>query len=97
MCIGLGLTFGVSATALVARKAGVSQLGRERDRTRRNTLQARIHSAQRFESRLKRALDMAKADVTVFELVTQDLGDTAPHVRAGLLLADSRNAPRAAA
>jgi diguanylate cyclase (GGDEF)-like protein len=87
-CIGLGLAFGVSATTFLARKA----LGHERDAARRDDVQVRSTRRNEFEGRLQRALEMAKEEEPVFDLVTQALGDAAPDVRAELLLAESSKA-----
>jgi hypothetical protein len=82
-CLGLGLTFGISATAILSRKA----LGLERDVARRDAIQARTTRRNEFEGQMQRALEMAKTEEPVFELVTQALGDVAPDVRAELLRA----------
>jgi diguanylate cyclase (GGDEF)-like protein len=88
LCIGLGLAFGVSATTILASKA----LHLERDVARRDAVQARTTRRNEFEGQLQRALEMAKNEEPVFDLVTQALGDAAPDMRAELLLADSSKA-----
>jgi diguanylate cyclase (GGDEF)-like protein len=88
LCIGLGLPFGILATAISARRA--SRL--ERDQARREGDQARTTRRNEFEGRLQRALEMAKTEESVLDLVTRALGDAAPDVRAELLLADSSKA-----
>ena len=87
LCLGFGLVFGISATTILAKKA--SRL--EHDLARRDAIQARSTRRNEFEGQLQRALEMAKTEEPVFALVTQALGDAAPHVRAELL-ADSSKA-----
>jgi diguanylate cyclase (GGDEF)-like protein len=84
----LGLAFGISLTVILAKKA----LGQERDVASRDAVLARTTRRNEFEGRLQRALEMAKTEEPVFDLVTQALGDAAPDVRAELLLADSSKA-----
>jgi diguanylate cyclase (GGDEF)-like protein len=88
LSLGLGIPFGIAAITISARKA----LRRERDLARRDAVQARMTRRNEFEGRLQRALEMAKTEEPVFDLVTQALGDAAPDVRAELLLADSSEA-----
>jgi len=88
LCLGFGGAFGISATAILARKA----LRLERDVARRDAVQARTTRRNEFEGRLQRALEMANTEEPVFDLVTRALGDAAPDVRAELLLADSSKA-----
>jgi diguanylate cyclase (GGDEF)-like protein len=86
--LGLGLAFGTSVTVVLARKA----LRLERDVASRDMLQGRATRRNEFEGRLQRALEMAKTEEPVFDLVSQALSDVAPDVRAELLLADSSKA-----
>ncbi len=88
LSLGFGIPFGIAVTALSARKA----LRLERDQTRRDTVQARTTRRNEFEGQLQRALEMAKTEEPVFNLVTRALGDAAPGLRAELLLADSSKA-----
>ena len=88
LCLILGGAFGILATAILARKA----LRSEHDLARRDAAQARTTRRNEFEGQLQRALEMANTEEPVFELVTQALGEAAPHVRAELLLADSSKA-----
>jgi diguanylate cyclase (GGDEF)-like protein len=88
LALALGIPFGVGTIAFSARKA----LRLERDQARRDGLQARTTGRNEFEGRLQRALEMAKTEAPVFDLVTRALGDAAPGVRAELLLADSSKA-----
>ena len=53
---------------------------------------ARATRRSAFESRLQRALEMAKAEAPVFDLVAEGLAEVAPGVRSELLLADSSRA-----
>jgi len=88
LSLGLGVPFGISAIVVSARKA----LRLERDQAGRDAVQARTTRRNEFESRLQRALEMAKTEEPVFDLVTRALRDAAPDVRAELLLADSSKA-----
>ncbi len=87
-CLGLGGAFGISATALLARKA----VRLERDQAGRDAVQDRTTRRNEFEGQLQRALEMARTEEPVFALVTRALGDAAPDMRAELLLADSSKA-----
>jgi diguanylate cyclase (GGDEF)-like protein len=87
-CIALGLAFGIFVTVILAKKA----LRQERDVANRDAAQAITTRRDEFEGRLQRALEMAKTEEPIFDLVTQALGDAAPDVRAELLLADSSKA-----
>jgi len=87
-CLGVGLAFGISITIISARKAK----RHERDVANRDSILAIATRRDEFESRLQRALEMAKTEEPVFDLVTRALGDAAPDVRAELLLADSSKA-----
>jgi diguanylate cyclase (GGDEF)-like protein len=86
--LGLGVAFGIAVTTILTRKA----LRLERDLAGREAVQARITRRNEFEGRLQRALEMAKNEAPVFELVTVALHDAAPDLRAELLLADSSRA-----
>jgi diguanylate cyclase (GGDEF)-like protein len=86
--LGLGVAFGVAITAMLTRKA----LRLERELAGRDAVQARVTRRNEFEGRLQRALEMAKDEAPVFELVTVALHDAAPDLRAELLLADSSRA-----
>jgi diguanylate cyclase (GGDEF)-like protein len=88
LCLGLGGAFGISATAILARNAWRL----ERDIAHRDAVQTRTTRRNEFEGQLQRALEMAKAEEPVFDLVTQALSDAAPDMRAELLLADSSKA-----
>jgi diguanylate cyclase (GGDEF)-like protein len=86
--IAFGIVFGVSITMIFARKA----VRLEHDLAARDAVQARLTRRNEFEGRLQRALEMAKAEPPVFDLVTQGLADAAPGLYAELLLADSSRA-----
>jgi len=86
--LGIGVAFGVAVTTILTRKA----LRLEQDMADRDTVQARITRRNEFEGRLQRALEMAKEETPVFDLVTVALHDAAPGMRAELLLADSSRA-----
>lgn len=87
-CLVIGVAFGVVVTSILARKA----LRVERDSVLRDAAQAQVTRRNEFEGRLQRALEMAKAEAPVFDLVAQALGDAAPGMRSELLLADSSRA-----
>jgi diguanylate cyclase (GGDEF)-like protein len=87
-CLVLGVVFSVVVTALLARKA----LQIEHEWTRRDGVQRDLAKRTEFEGRLQRALEMAKTEIPVFELVGEALGVAAPELSGELLLADSSQA-----
>ena len=87
-CLGLGGTFAVVMTTLFARKARRV----EHELALREAVQLALTDRNEFESRLQRALEMAKQEEPVFELVGEALRETAADLRTELLLADSSRA-----
>ncbi len=83
-----GVLLAVAVTALFATKA----YRVEEESNRRDTAQARLTRRSEFEAQLQRALEMSKAEPSVFELVTEALGGAAPGMYAELLMADSSRA-----
>ncbi len=79
--LGLGLAFAILVTVKLTRKA----LQQERDMAGRDAVQARAARQNEFESRFQRALEMAKSEEPVFDLITQALSDAAPDGRTELL------------
>jgi diguanylate cyclase (GGDEF)-like protein len=86
--LGVGGTFAIGMTALFARKARRV----EHELALREAVQLALTDRNEFESRLQRALEMAKHEESVFDVVGQALGEAAPGLRAELLLADSSRA-----
>ncbi len=84
----IGVAFGIAVTTILTRKA----LRLEHDLAGREAVQSRISRRIEFEGRLQRALEMAKEEAPVFDLVSVALHDAAPGLRAELLLADSSRA-----
>ncbi len=88
LCLGFGVVLAVAITTVLARKARRV----ERDLAARDAAQALLTGRNEFEGRLQRALEMARAEPPVFDLVARALTDAAPDMRAELLLADSSRA-----
>jgi diguanylate cyclase (GGDEF)-like protein len=88
MALALGLVLGVAITAVLTRKA----LLEERSAEQRDAEQAQLARRSEFEGRLQRALEMAKSETPVFDLVAESLSHAAPEARGELLLADSSRA-----
>jgi diguanylate cyclase (GGDEF)-like protein len=86
--IALGGIFAVAVTAGFARKA----LRVEHEVARKEVVQLALTDRNEFESRLQRALEMAKHEEPVFALVTEALNEAAPKLPSELLLADSSRA-----
>jgi diguanylate cyclase (GGDEF)-like protein len=87
-CLAIGVIFALAVTTSMARKA----LRVEHEWTRRDTVQLDLTRRTEFEARLQRALEMAKAEAPVFDLVAEALGVAAPQLSGELLLADSSRA-----
>jgi diguanylate cyclase (GGDEF)-like protein len=87
-CLAIGVAFAIAITTALARKA----LRIEHEWTRRDGVQLDLTRRTEFEARLQRALEMAKAEVPVFDLVADALGFAAPELCGELLLADSSRA-----
>jgi diguanylate cyclase (GGDEF)-like protein len=88
LCVILGGITAIGFTSLFAYKA----LRVERDDDRRNSVRARATRRNEFESRLQRALEMAKSDAAVYGLVGEALAESAPDLYSELLVADSGTA-----
>ena len=73
-CLVIGVIFALAVTTSMARKA----LRVEHEWTRRDAVQLDLTRRTEFEARLQRALEMAKAEVPVFDLVAEALGVAAP-------------------
>jgi diguanylate cyclase (GGDEF)-like protein len=84
----IGGAFAIAVTTWLARKA----LRVEHEWARRDGVQLDLARRTEFEARLQRALEMAKAEVPVFDLVAEALGVAAPELCGELLLADSSRA-----
>jgi diguanylate cyclase (GGDEF)-like protein len=87
-CLAVGVAFAIAVTTWLARKA----LRVEHEWARRDGEQLDLGRRTEFEARLQRALEMAKAEVPVFDLVADALGLAAPGLSGELLLADSSRA-----
>jgi len=86
--MGIGVTFAAAVTVLLTRKA----LRVEHESDKRDSIQASLTKRNEFEAQLQRALEMAKTEPPVFEVVAEALGAAAPHMHSELLLADSSKA-----
>ena len=64
----------------------------ERQQARRETKQTDLAHRIAFEASLQTALEMSKAEASVFDLVAEALSQAAPGMRSELLLADSSTA-----
>jgi diguanylate cyclase (GGDEF)-like protein len=84
----IGVAFAAALTTWLARKT----LRAEHEFARRDAVQLDLTRRTEFEARLQRALEMATAEVPVFDLVAEALRDAAPELNAELLLADSSRA-----
>jgi hypothetical protein len=69
-CLVIGVAFAIAVTTWLARKA----LRVEQEWSRRDGVQLDLTHRTEFEARLQRALEMAKAEVPVFDLVAEALG-----------------------
>ena len=84
--VGIGFACVVTTTlALHARRV-------EREQARRETEQTDLAQRIAFEASLQTALEMSKAEASVFDLVAEALSQAAPGMRSELLLADSSTA-----
>jgi diguanylate cyclase (GGDEF)-like protein len=86
--LGIGVSFAcvvTTALALHARRM-------ERQQARRETKQTDLAHRIAFEASLQTALEMSKAEASVFDLVAEALSQAAPGMRSELLLADSSTA-----
>ncbi len=74
LCLLVGGVLGIGFTSLFAWKA----LTVEREDNRNRAVRARITRRNEFEGRLQRALEMAKSESSVYDLVSEALVDAAP-------------------
>ena len=86
--IVIGVIFAAAITAFLA----VHALQVEHELSRREKVQSEISHRTEFEARLQRALEMAKSEQPVFDVVAEALDVAAPNMRSELLLADSSRA-----
>jgi diguanylate cyclase (GGDEF)-like protein len=86
--IAIGLAIAGTVIAVLTRHA----LGVEREQSRREAIQSDVARRIAFEASLQTALEMSKAEASVFDLVAEALSQAAPDMRSELLLADSSKA-----
>src|SRR6202035_1838270 len=86
--IAVGLAIALAVTAVLTRHA----LLVERKQARREAEQSELADRIAFEASLQTALEMSKAEASVFDLVSEALSQAAPDMRSELLLADSSKA-----
>ena len=86
--IAIGVAIAGTVIAILTRHA----LRVEREQSRREAIQSDIARRIAFEASLQTALEMSKAEASVFDLVAEALSQAAPDMRSELLLADSSKA-----
>jgi diguanylate cyclase (GGDEF)-like protein len=86
--IAIGVAIAGTVIAVLTRHA----LRVEREQSRREAIQSDVARRIAFEASLQTALEMSKAEASVFELVAEALSQAAPDMRSELLLADSSKA-----
>ena len=86
--IVIGVLLAFAAITILGRHA----LRVEREQSRQAATQSELTERIEFESSLQTALEMSRAEVAVFELVSEALSQAAPGLRSELLLADSSTA-----
>jgi diguanylate cyclase (GGDEF)-like protein len=86
--IAIGLAIAGTVIAVLTRHA----LRVEREQSRRETVQSDITRRIAFEASLQTALEMSRAEPSVFDVVAEALSQAAPDMRSELLLADSSKA-----
>ena len=86
--IAIGLAIAGTVIAVLTRHA----LRVEREQSRREAIQSDVARRIAFEASLQSALEMSKAEPSVFDLVAEALSQAAPDMRSELLLADSSKA-----
>jgi diguanylate cyclase (GGDEF)-like protein len=86
--IAIGLAIAGTVIAVLTRHA----LGVEREQSRREAIQSDLAQRIAFEASLQTALEMSKAEASVFDIVGEALSQAAPDMRSELLLADSSKA-----
>jgi diguanylate cyclase (GGDEF)-like protein len=86
--IASGLAIAGTVIAVLTRHA----LRVEREQSRREAVQSDITRRIAFEASLQTALEMSRAEPSVFDVVAEALSRAAPDMRSELLLADSSKA-----
>jgi diguanylate cyclase (GGDEF)-like protein len=86
--IASGLAIAGTVIAVLTRHA----LRVEREQSRREAVQSDITRRIAFEASLQTALEMSRAEPSVFDVVAEALSQAAPDMRSELLLADSSKA-----
>ncbi len=86
--IAIGSAFALTVTVVLTRHA----LLVERKQARREAVQSELANRIAFEASLQTALEMSKAEASVFDLVAEALNQAAPGMPSELLLADSSTA-----
>ena len=84
----IGIAFAAVVTTILARHA----LRVEGEQARREAVQSDLAHRIAFEASLQTALEMSKAEESVFGLVAEALSQAAPGMRSEMLLADSSTA-----
>ena len=86
------LGIGIGIACIVTSVLAVHALRVEREQSRREAVQSDLAHRIAFEASLQIALEMSKAEASVFDLVAEALSQAAPGMRSELLLADSSTA-----
>jgi diguanylate cyclase (GGDEF)-like protein len=86
--IVIGVAIAGTVIAVLTRHA----LRVEREQSKREAIQSDVARRIAFEASLQTALEMSKAEASVFDLVAEALSQAAPDMRSELLLADSSRA-----
>ncbi len=87
-CIAVGVVMAGTVIAVLSRHA----LRVERDQALREAVQSDVAQRIAFEASLQTALEMSRAEASVFDRVAEALSQAAPDMRSELLLADSSKA-----
>ncbi len=86
------LVIGIAFAAIVTTILTGHALRVEGEQARREAIQSDLAQRTAFEASLQTALEMSKAEASVFGLVAEALSQAAPGMRSELLLADSSTA-----
>jgi diguanylate cyclase (GGDEF)-like protein len=86
--IAIGLVIAGAVIAIITRHALVV----EHEQARQEAIQSDVARRISFEASLQTALEMSRAEATVYDLVSEALSQAAPDMRSELLLADSSKA-----
>ena len=86
------IAIGVAIAATVIAVLTGHALRVEREQSRREAVQSDLAQRIAFEASLQSALEMSRAEPSVFDLVAEALSQAAPGMRSELLLADSSKA-----